>query len=59
MEKIKVEGLLRENISNDEREEIILIGYPFDEGAKRAGIRCGQDNAPDCMRRFLGTIGFL
>jgi hypothetical protein len=32
----------------------VLIGFPYDEGARKAGERPGADYGPDSFRRFLG-----
>ena len=37
--------------------EIVLIGFPYDEGVIRAGGRRGAELGPDCVRRFLPKIG--
>lgn len=31
----------------------MLIGFPYDEGARKAGSRAGADLGPDSFRRFL------
>lgn len=36
---------------------MVLIGFPYDEGAKSAGNRKGADYGPDSFRRFVKDIG--
>jgi len=38
-------------------KKLNLIGFPFDEGASRCGLKAGQELGPDCMRRFLPKSG--
>lgn len=38
-------------------DKLVIIGFPFDKGAKLAGNRKGADYGPDSFRRFLPTIG--
>lgn len=40
-------------------DKIVLIGFPHDEGARRAGFRNGANYGPDSFRRFLPSSGFL
>lgn len=40
-------------------DKIVLIGFPHDEGARRAGFRNGANYGPDSFRRFLPSAGFL
>jgi formiminoglutamase len=37
--------------------QIVLIGFPFDEGSIRSGYRRGAELGPDCLRRFLPKVG--
>ncbi|EGR28902.1 hypothetical protein IMG5_166960 [Ichthyophthirius multifiliis] len=39
--------------------KISLIGYPYDIGAKREKIQQGQEDGPDCLRRFLNKVGSI
>lgn len=34
-------------------DPLVLIGFPYDQGAKSAGSRAGSDLGPDSFRRFL------
>ena len=34
-------------------DKIVIIGFPYDEGAVRAGSRAGSNFGPDSFRRFL------
>lgn len=36
---------------------IVIIGFPFDEGVLRNGGRRGTELGPDCLRRFIPKIG--
>ena len=38
---------------------VIIIGFPFDEGVMRNGGRRGAELGPDCLRRFIPKIGPL
>ena len=38
-------------------DKLVLIGFPYDEGARRAGNRRGSDFGPDSFRRFVKDIG--
>lgn len=42
-------------------DPIVLIGFPYDLGAKKAGSRAGADLGPDSFRRFIkmNNIGSL
>lgn len=35
------------------REKVVIIGFPYDEGATSAGSRAGSNFGPDSFRRFL------
>ena len=39
--------------------EVILIGFPYDIGAKRNNQFHGQSNGPDCFRRFLSKTSSI
>jgi arginase family enzyme len=34
-------------------EKLVIIGFPYDQGARQAGQRQGADHGPDSFRRFL------
>ena len=34
-------------------DPVVLIGFPYDVGAKKAGSRAGADYGPDSFRRYL------
>ena len=34
-------------------EKLVIIGFPYDLGARQAGQRQGADHGPDSFRRFL------
>jgi hypothetical protein len=38
---------------------LVLIGFPYDEGAVKAGSRLGSNYGPDSFRRYLGQCGSL
>lgn len=42
-------------------DPLVLIGFPYDDGAKKAGSRAGADYGPDSFRRFLkmNNVGSL
>lgn len=42
-------------------DPLVIIGFPYDHGAKKAGSRAGADYGPDSFRRFLkmNNIGSL
>lgn len=50
---LRLGAIMKEGIEGD----IVLIGFPFDTGAKRAQIRHGAELGPDCLRRFLPKTG--
>jgi hypothetical protein len=37
--------------------DVVIFGFPYDEGAKRSKNRPGAAYGPDCFRRFLPKIG--
>lgn len=37
--------------------DLILIGFPYDEGVCRNGGRRGAELGPDCLRRFFTSVG--
>ena len=43
------------------RDPIVIIGFPYDHGAVKAGNRAGSNFGPDSFRRFLhmNNIGDL
>lgn len=40
-------------------DPLVLIGFPYDEGAVTAGSRLGSNYGPDSFRRYLGQCGSL
>lgn len=38
-------------------DKLVIIGFPYDEGAKKSGARIGCDLGPDSFRRFVKDIG--
>ena len=38
-------------------DKLVIIGFPYDEGAKKSGSRKGADYGPDSFRRFVKDIG--
>ena len=36
---------------------LVLIGFPYDEGALKSGHRSGANLGPDSFRRFLPSLG--
>lgn len=53
MEGAKLEAIIEDGIHG----QVVLIGFPYDEGVIRAGGRRGAELGPDCTRRFLPKIG--
>ncbi|EAR92568.1 arginase (macronuclear) [Tetrahymena thermophila SB210] len=58
----KEQSLSSKNFIGDLIEEglhgqISLIGFPYSIGAGRDNIYKGQENGPDCLRRFLSKLG--
>ena len=49
----KLKTIMEEGIQGD----VVLIGFPFDEGVLRNGGRRGSELGPDCLRRFIPRIG--
>lgn len=39
--------------------ELVLLGFPFDEGVKRNGGRVGAKNGPSSVRKYLKAMGTL
>jgi formiminoglutamase len=39
--------------------DIVLVGFPYDEGVVRNGGRRGAELGPCCLRRFLPKTGPL
>lgn len=44
-------------LQSGEVGDLILIGFPFDEGVQRNGGRTGSALGPSCLRSFLSKIG--
>lgn len=40
-------------------DRLVIIGFPYDRGARLCGKQGGQDYGPDSFRRFLVDIGSL
>ena len=57
MEAYKSNKVIGSIIPSGFYEKLVLIGFPFDEGAKSSGLRVGAAYGPDCFRRFLNKIG--
>ena len=49
----KLKTIMSDGISGN----VVLIGFPFDEGVLRNGGRRGSELGPDCLRRFIPRIG--
>lgn len=45
-------------INEVENGAIAIIGFPYDEGSRRAGHRLGCANAPKCVRQYIRKNGF-
>jgi formiminoglutamase len=39
--------------------EVVVVGYPYEEAARRCARKAGQENGPCCVRRFWGKVGPL
>ena len=39
-------------------DQLVLIGFPYDQGAKNAQFRQGSFLGPDCFRRFIKSAKF-
>ena len=39
-------------------DQLVLIGFPYDQGAKNAQLRQGSFLGPDCFRRFIKVAKF-
>lgn len=39
-------------------DELVIIGFPFDQGAKQLQLRAGSFLGPDSFRRFLSHTNF-
>ena len=49
---------LESNIYAVERGSVVIIGFPYDEGSRRAGLRQGSASAPKSIRRLILKGGF-
>jgi formiminoglutamase len=49
----KLRTIIEDGIEGD----VVIIGFPFDEGVLRNGGRRGSELGPDCIRRFIPNIG--
>ena len=45
-------------INEVENGAIAIIGFPYDEGSRRAGHKLGCANAPKCVRQYIRKNGF-
>jgi len=39
-------------------DQLVIIGFPYDQGAKNCGLRAGAFLGPDSFRRFLKNTDF-
>jgi len=46
-------------IHNSFYDKLVIIGFPYDEGATKSGARLGADLGPDSFRRFVKDIGSI
>ena len=51
----KLGSIITDGIEGD----LVLIGFPYEIGAKRENLPSGHENGPDCLRRFLLKCGPL
>lgn len=49
----KLKSIMTEGIDG----QVVIVGFPFDEGVLRNGGRRGAELGPDCLRRFIPKIG--
>lgn len=49
----KLGSIIEDGIQGD----VVIIGFPFDEGVLRNGGRRGSELGPDCLRRFIPRLG--
>jgi hypothetical protein len=42
-----------EIVSEGFSDKIVIMGFPYDHGARRANLRAGSNYGPDSFRRFL------
>ena len=58
-----------ENLANQQRyigniikenfyDELVIIGFPYDQGARFQGLRQGSFLGPDSFRRFIKNADF-
>ena len=61
MVEIKEPQYICDIIKDGFYDKIVLIGFPYDHGARKAGSRAGSEYGPDSFRRFLrmGNLGSL
>lgn len=55
-QKASANVICRCNISDICPGSLVLIGFPYDEGAKRAGYQIGSSNAPHAIRTKLKIL---
>lgn len=53
MEETKEPEFICDMIKDGFYEKIVIIGFPYDHGARKAGNRPGCEYGPDSFRRFL------
>lgn len=53
MDDPRLSTIMEDGIQGD----IVIIGFPYDEGVLRNGGRRGSELGPDCLRRFIPKIG--
>ena len=52
-------GFIGDIIEEGFYDKLVIIGFPYDEGAKQSGGRKGSDYGPDSFRRFVRDIGTI
>lgn len=50
--------IIEASIDTVQKNSIVLIGFPYDEGARRSGYRQGSACAPKTFRRLIHKSGF-
>lgn len=48
-----------ESIEKGDKGDIVIIGFPYDEGVKRNGGRIGSSNGPSSFRKLCSRIGTI
>lgn len=57
-EKTKT-GYIGDLIKDGFYDKLVIIGFPYDEGATKSGARAGADYGPGSFRRFITDIGSI